>query len=59
MLACFILSYPFKAGLVGAGVPHDQLGQVARSALDAIFLSAAHELLKAGLQGAITVGGSE
>jgi DNA repair exonuclease SbcCD nuclease subunit len=51
--AVFCLPYPHKGGLVGAGVEHDDLGQVARSVLDPIFAVAAEELRQASDEGAI------
>jgi len=61
----FCLPYPHKAGLVGAGVDHDALGQAARSALEPAFAVAAEELRQARDRGAIplfighvNVGGS-
>jgi hypothetical protein len=61
----FCLPYPHKAGLVGAGVEHDALGQAARSALEPAFAVAAEELRQARGRGAIpmfvghvNVGGS-
>ena len=63
--AIFCLPYPHKAGLVGAGIEHDALGQAARSALDPAFAVAAEELRQARDRGAIpmfighvNVGGS-
>lgn len=43
----FVLPYPSKAGLVAAGTPHDQINELARQALDAIFMDAAAKLVAA------------
>lgn len=62
-VAC--LPYPHRAGLVGAGVAHDDLGQTARQLLEPQFALFADELRKAHLAGEIplfighvNVGGS-
>lgn len=61
----FCLPYVHKAGLVGAGVEHDALGQTARAILEPAFAVAAEELRQARDRGAIpmfighiNVGGS-
>lgn len=63
--AIFVLRYPHKAGLVGAGVEHEQLGQTARELLEPIFIEAAATLEESAAAGAlplmighINVGGS-
>jgi DNA repair exonuclease SbcCD nuclease subunit len=40
----FVLPYPHRFGLVGAGVPHDLIPGHARAALDLLFAQAASEL---------------
>lgn len=62
-IAC--LPYPHRAGMVGAGVAHDDLGQVARQLLEPLFAQFAAELEEAERGGAIplfighvNVGGS-
>jgi hypothetical protein len=47
ILACFALPYPFKAGLVGAGVDHAQLGQTAEALLEPLFIDMAAKLEQA------------
>lgn len=54
-IACFALPYPHKAGMVGAGVAPEALGQTTRSLFDPIFLSAAEELQAAVRDGALPV----
>jgi DNA repair exonuclease SbcCD nuclease subunit len=54
-VAVFVLPYPHKAGLVAAGLEHDQLGQAARAALEPIFMNAAAELEDAARAGALTL----
>lgn len=63
-IAC--LPYPHRAGLVSAGVEHDDLGQVARQLLDPVFIEFADELRDAESEGHIplfighvNVGGSK
>lgn len=51
MAAVFVLPFPTRAGLVGAGVPSDQIGTAARQALDAIFMQAATDLRDATADG--------
>ncbi len=62
-IAC--LPYPHRAGLVGGGVAHEDLGQVARQLLEPAFMLFASELDAAQVDGAIplfighvNVGGS-
>lgn len=53
--AVFVLPYPHKSGLVGAGVAHDELGQSARHALEPIFMSAASDIHEAERAGTVTL----
>jgi hypothetical protein len=50
---CFALPYPHKAGLVGAGVAHAELGHEAAHLLDPIFMLAEHDLRVAAELGQI------
>jgi hypothetical protein len=50
-----ILPYPQKAGLVAAGVAHQDLGAAATAALDAIFMQLAGDLAEARHHGAIPI----
>lgn len=61
----FVLPYPHRFGLVGAGVPHDLIPGHARAALDLLFAQAASELAVGRRDGAVplmighvNVGGS-
>lgn len=51
----FVLPYPTKAGLVAAGVQHDDLIPTAADALDAIFMKAAVDLAQARDLGDLTL----
>jgi hypothetical protein len=51
----FALPYPSKAGLVAAGTPHELIPEVARQALDAIFLDASLKLEEARQRGEIAM----
>lgn len=53
--AIFVLPYPHRAGLVSTGADHASLGDVARSALEPIFMNAAAELVDAARAGAMTL----
>lgn len=53
--AIFVLPYPQRAGLVAAGTPSEQVPEMARQALDVIFMSAAAELAQARTQGWTTL----
>jgi hypothetical protein len=55
LAAIFVLPYPSRAGLVAAGTPSDQIAEMAKQALDAIFLSAGAELAKARTDGCPTL----
>ncbi len=54
-LAVFVLPYPFKAAMVGAGVQHQELGQTTRELFEPIFMSAADELERAARGGLLTM----
>lgn len=54
-VALFCLPYPSKAGLVGAGVSHEELHAAAVNALDPIFMAAGAELAAARAHGALTM----
>ena len=51
----FVLPYPSKAGLVSAGLPHDQQRQAAFNAFDLIFMDAAGKLDMASKNGRIAM----
>jgi hypothetical protein len=53
--AIFVLPYPHKGGLVGSGIAHDDLGQIAQQLLEPVFINAAAELEAAAAAGALTV----
>jgi hypothetical protein len=53
-IAVFGLPYPTKAGLVGAGLSHDDSQATAATALDRILMQAGEELAAARARGAIT-----
>lgn len=52
--AIAVLPYPHKGGLVGEGVAHDDLGEVARQKLEPFFVVAAAELEEAAANGTVT-----
>jgi len=53
--AIYVLPYPTRAGLIGAGVPSDGVVDAARGALDIMFMSAAAQLEEARKGGAVTL----
>ncbi|HXG70568.1 MAG TPA: metallophosphoesterase [Gemmatimonadaceae bacterium] len=53
--AIFAVPYPHKHALVGAGVAHAQLGDVAGHLLDAMFLEGADQLTRAARAGELTL----
>lgn len=50
----FVLPWPERAGLVGEGVAHADVGEVARQSLDALFMDAAAKLERAQADGDVT-----
>ena len=53
--AIFGVPYIHRGGLVGAGVNHDDLGQVARQLVEPVFMAAAHEMEAAADRGDLPV----
>lgn len=51
----FVVPWPDRAGLVGEGVAHGDVGTVARQALDALFMDAAAQLEAARERGDVPV----
>lgn len=64
-IACFALPWPYKGGMVAAGVDHASLDQEGRHLLDPVFMWAAAELEAAAARGCLplmiahaTIGGA-